>query len=564
VTSNLAIYNSSGTELNDGEVEYDNNEGSSVLVGSISVIQVGQTTPVNSADGVGSIAAPFSCVSLSNQATTPQMTAASLRAVLASLGPSETATGSDFVFPSSTSISFTTSAPAGITVDTTTLAIYRFNGVAWSSADVSNQSVSVSSLGVITSSGMFTRSGTFQMFYNGQDSSAPITTFGLQGSSYSFSNTAFVSTYSYAVLSATDPVVNGFASQVQNTFYRLDPAVYSNTWWVYNSPVPLPFGAHVFQYYSLDYAGNAEPVNTSTFVVTAGTVFQASANFTLPGKLEVGYSTNGFQAEVQAGANDWTLLISSPDTTPLFLADNVGDVGVGNNITPISPLDIQGTGSSGDIALQLRSGNSTSTSSVQGTFCFNGSNYLCHALTTQHNSASDLGNRMDFYLWNPNVATGTIGNLDVLSLQAMTAIAGQGAVHVMPVGAPNWELEVSNGVCTGCGSVERIAAAAPSTRERKSDIRYLTEKDAAKAYKDVMALKHASFRYKRVLKDGSRVPDPTQPLREGLIYEDAPESIQGGAKSIVFDERVANLELALQENIRKLETLQQRLKELEQ
>jgi hypothetical protein len=56
-----------------------------------------------------------------------------------------------------------------------------------------------------------------------------------------------------------------------------------------------------------------------------------------------------------------------------------------------------------------------------------------------------------------------------------------------------------------------------------------------KAYDDLKSLRHASFRYK-----GSGAK------RRGLIYEDVSDSIKHSSGGLVVNERMANLELALQ------------------
>ena len=59
------------------------------------------------------------------------------------------------------------------------------------------------------------------------------------------------------------------------------------------------------------------------------------------------------------------------------------------------------------------------------------------------------------------------------------------------------------------------------------------------------------------------VENPKAPLRRGLIYEDSPESLRGPNKTIVFDYRVLNLELALQEADRRITKLEAKIAALE-
>ncbi len=71
------------------------------------------------------------------------------------------------------------------------------------------------------------------------------------------------------------------------------------------------------------------------------------------------------------------------------------------------------------------------------------------------------------------------------------------------------------------------------------------------------ALRHAEFRYKRWRRD-RLVVDRKAPLRRGLIYEDAPESVRDSGESIVIDYRVNNAEMALKEVMRRLEAVEAR------
>ena len=159
---------------------------------------------------------------------------------------------------------------------------------------------------------------------------------------------------------------------------------------------------------------------------------------------------------------------------------------------------------------------------------------------------------MDFLVWSQSASTTAIGSLNVVSLVTVSTGA---SVHVRPAGTPDVELEVSNGSSTGGGTVHRAAEGTHSSRELKSDIAYLGPQEESQAYEEVKALKHATFRYKRI-KGKTLVEDSREPIRLGLIYEDAPSSIRGTGESIVIDERVNNAEMALAEFIRKLEKFQ--------
>ena len=217
---------------------------------------------------------------------------------------------------------------------------------------------------------------------------------------------------------------------------------------------------------------------------------------------------------------------------------------------------------SSSVALQLKSGNLTSTgTSVQVAFGYNGDVAMRHALRTFHSTAT-AGNELDFLVWTPALATTTIATQNLLALQAITT-ASNGSMHVLPSGTPDVELEVSNGLSTGGGTMQRLQVLTPSSKRFKSDINYLKEKDEDRALEETAKLRHIlRFRYRSRAKDGSLYDDPIQQVRLGLIYEDAPDSIRGEGQTLLTNERLANVELALKAAIRKLELLEKRYKAL--
>lgn len=542
-----------------------NNGGSGGVVssysGHVTVPECGVVpfSPVVSSNNVASVTPFFvgtQVTAVAPTATAFQSARANVRSVMS--GWYYQYFGSGDVFVSTAPISFTYQPPSGILVDTATLAIYAFDGASWSTGSITNQSVSESTSGVIVASGTITGSGLYAAFFDGHDSSAPVTTFSIQGSSFVFDQTLFVSTYSYAVLTATDPMVNGFASQVASITYAIDPSS-GGIFSVYNSSIPLPLGTHVFQYRSYDYAGNAEAINTTTLTVTAGTAFKEQSDDSIAGSLLVGFLGSGAQAEVVARAQDaMTLQVSSANHQPILGVTNIGSVGVGVP-APFGQLDI----GSSSTALQLKSGNLTSTgTSVQAAFGYNGDVAMRHAIRTFH-STNTVSNEMDFLVWTPDAgSTTTIATKEFLALQASSTSSSGGSMHVLPVGVGDVELEVSNGLATGGGTMQRLQVLTPSSKRFKSDIRYLKEKDEDRALEQTAALKHVRFRYRSRAMDGSLYDDPGEQVRVGLIYEEAPDSIRGAGQTLLTNERLANVELALRSAIRKLELLEKRYQKL--
>ncbi len=501
---------------------------------------------------------PYSGVVLSTTGSpTPAQASALIRQVLRHSGYEyiqASANGGAAVFDSTMTLNLQYNDSA---VDTTTAKIYVFNGVSWDSGAVTSQSLSYAS-GVVTAIGASTQTGNFAVLYAGQDSSAPVTTLIIQGSSYSFASTTFVSTFSFLVLTATDPVVNGYASTVATITYCLDPSS-TSAFSVYLSSIPAPLGTHVLQYRSFDYAGNAEAINTATFTVTAGAALKDSSDDMIAGTFLTGFLGSGAKAEVVARAQDaMTLSISSANRQTMLGVTNIGSVGVGLSV-PNGQLDI----APASLALQLRSGNSTSTgTAVQMAFGYNGDVAMRHAIRTYHSTAT-AGNSMDFLVWTPDAgSTSTLATADFMSLQAITAASG-GSMHVLPVGTADVELEVSNGLTTGGGTMQRLQVLTPSSRRFKSDIKYLNEKAEDAALDETAALKHVRFRYRSHAKDGSLYDDPRQEVRVGLIYEDSPESIRGEGQALLDNERLANVELALKAAMRKLEALEKRYQALQ-
>lgn len=527
------------------------------MSGGVEVSQAKLTYPATSTDTVATMGSFYAGTQVQTLACSlGDYLLAKLKQVLGGSGNCYEASGSLAVFESTVSLRFQYTDAA---VATTTLKIHYFDGASWSTGAVSGQGVvKDTTTGVVTATGAITYTGIYAMFYSGQDSSAPVTSFSIAGSSSVFDGTLFVSTNAFFVLTATDPVVAGFASQVSTTNYRVD-ASSTDAFSVYSGSVSLAVGPHRIEYRSEDYAGNLEPIRTSTILVTAGTLAR-TGDVTAGGRFLAGYSDSGADFEIEAQSeSDYILKVSSPDGRTMLSVANVGYVGLGTD-APQARLDI----SAGEAAaLQLRSGNSTGTpTSVQIAFGYNGTDEMRHAIRTEHN-ASTTGNRMSFLLWTPGQSTASLGSMELLSLWASTS-SSKGLVHIRPVGSSTEELIVSNGATTGGGTIHRFQAAAPSSREIKKDIVYLDERDEEGALRDVLSLDHVRFRYKVVGQNGELVPDPNAPLRRGLLYEDAPQSIRAQGGAISIDERVVNLSLALKVELRKLRELQRRIRLLQE
>ena len=285
--------------------------------------------------------------------------------------------------------------------------------------------------------------------------------------------------------------------------------------------------------------------------------FSSSGDQSIAGQMGVGTATPRATLDGVASSTDnFGLWGSSQNGTPLLVVDKTGKVGIGTS-SPGALVDVPGKGDNGDIGLQLRSGNSSSTySSSQIVFAYGSTGLYQHSLVTRSVAGQYLGNDIDFMLWNTTAQPAALGTLQALSLQAAPS-ASTGSVHIHPIGTPAYELVVSDGQTTGGGSVMAAAVGTHSSRKLKTVIATLGDSDENAAYEEVKSLKPASFRYRR--RNGS-----AGPLVRGLIYEDSPASIRDArGQSLVFEARLANMEMALTAANRRIKDLEKKIAEAE-
>ncbi|MBI5595722.1 MAG: hypothetical protein HY928_06485 [Elusimicrobia bacterium] len=534
--------------------------GGGVIVGTVSIAELGQSFTV--ADASGSFVGRISGLAIAALTASAQQLLSAWRQGLALFGVPHSISGSDFVLVDVGTMTFTAAdTSAQPALSTTTLAVYAWTGSSWTSSGITQLGVAKdTTTSVATASATVTRSGTFAMLCEVTDASAPITSWAVDGSSSYFQGTTFLSTYSYIVLSATDPVVDGFHSGLATTYYRVD-GLPGDAFSAYSSSLSFIPGTHWVDAYSVDWAGNPESVSRATITVTAGSVTKLSSDLQVDGNLLVGFLGSGAKAEVVARAEyDYALMVSSTDGRAMLAVDNANFASIGT--APASGrLTLQGV--AGDTTLALRSGNSTAAvTGAQLAFGFDGTGELRHGVYTQHGSAAG-NNKVVFALWSPDSSSSSLAGVPVLSLEG-SAIAAGGLVHVRPYGTADAELEVSNGVTTGGGYILRGEALTPSSARFKKDIQRLTRKDEEQAYKDVAALKPAMFRRKHITKDGVASSDPSAPLERGLIFEETPKSVRGRPGEIFLDERLVNAELALKAAMRRIEELSARLERLKE
>lgn len=272
------------------------------------------------------------------------------------------------------------------------------------------------------------------------------------------------------------------------------------------------------------------------------------------GQMGVGTYTPRATLDVMESSSDnYALWIASQNGAALLVVNSSASVGIGTS-SPTARVDVAGAGDSGDVGIQLRAGNSSTTySSSQILFSYGG--LYPHQIVTRGTPDQYWGNDIDFFLWNSTAQPTIPGTLQVMSLQAAPS-ASTASVHIMPVGTPDYELVVSNGQTTGGGSVMAANVSAHSSRDLKTVTAALGKHDDEQAYADVNVLRPARFRYRgRTAR--------SQPVR-GLIFEDSPASIrEERGQSISVEARIANMEMALTAANRRIKDLEKKIAEAE-
>ncbi len=273
------------------------------------------------------------------------------------------------------------------------------------------------------------------------------------------------------------------------------------------------------------------------------------------GKVSVGTTTADARFYVLASsAAEVPFQISGVDLTPFLRVSRDGTVGL--STYSAAHLDVWGMADSADVAMMLRSGDAYGASAgrVQLAMGANGTTNRRHTITSLHTSSTGF-NSVDMRVWTPDAGSAAdVATMTVASLVTSTAAFAAG-VHVMPVGSPQAELTISNGLSTGGGTLHVLNSVTPSSRRIKSAISYLdpAEEDAALAR--VKDLRHVNFRYMK-RKGAGFARDGRAPLRRGLIYEEAPDTVKGPYDSLSLDQRVVDSELAFKALARKLEALE--------
>lgn len=270
-------------------------------------------------------------------------------------------------------------------------------------------------------------------------------------------------------------------------------------------------------------------------------------------KTGVGTSSPGarFEAKGSSSTTAW-FQASGVDLSPAVRVGSDGTLGL--STAAAARATVSGSGDAGDLALELRGGNAyPAASSTQATFGYAGGTLYRHALRSQH-AATASSNTLTFALWSTADASPSVGTKEVLSILTHST---EMTVHVLPppgatLSTHTVQLIVSNGSAVGAGTMMRASEGTASSALIKVAIEPLGPQAEAQAYREVSALSHVRFRYK-----GSKGQK-----QRGLLYEEAPESIQTPGKALSVDRRLLNAEMAAKELLRRLSAGEDAAKEL--
>jgi len=153
-------------------------------------------------------------------------------------------------------------------VDTTTVAIYWYNGVSWDSAAVSAQTVQVLGPAQAVVSGQLAHASLYAAFWWRRDSRPPRTSLVVGTPSFNGS-VLFVTPATPLGLTAVDDktvVGDGIGAGVARTFYGVDSSSYA----AYAGTFTLTAeGTHAVTFYSVDLVGNTEVAHSSAVAVDA-------------------------------------------------------------------------------------------------------------------------------------------------------------------------------------------------------------------------------------------------------------------------------------------------------
>lgn len=278
-------------------------------------------------------------------------------------------------------------------------------------------------------------------------------------------------------------------------------------------------------------------------IVEAQTTFDSELWVTSRTGVGVSNAEARFEARGSSLTSSW-FQISGMDLTPHLKVAPDGTLAL--STTSAARATVAGAADADDLALELRGGDLyPATLNYQATFGYAGGSLYRHSIRSKHaNSVSS--NSLTFSVWNGADSSTAIGTREVLTL--LTHSTGS-TIHALPpsgaaLSTYTVQLVVSNGTEIGAGTMRRKSEGSVSSALSKEEIRPLGPDSERAAYEDVRNLRHVRFRYKG-MKGKKRF--------RGLLYEEAPASVQAPGGAVSFDRRLLNAELAARELLRELE-----------
>jgi hypothetical protein len=103
---------------------------------------------------------------------------------------------------------------------------------------------------------------------------------------------------------------------------------------------------------------------------------------------------------------------------------------------------------------------------------------------------------------------------------------------------------------TGAGVIRYGESGEHVGRQGRTVVSRLGSKEEREAYGEISSMKHSKYQLA-----GSGLGGPMPSVMRGIQYKQAPKSIKAPDQSLILDERIMNLELAVKEAEREIREL---------